>query len=42
MNAAGSYPVSVQVFSKGYANSNLIFTYSLVISDISAIEGDNI
>ena len=38
-NAAGSYPLYVQVFSNGFSNKKIIFTYNLAINSISSVSG---
>ena len=39
LNAAGSYPIVVQVIPNGYANINIMFKYNLIVSSISPNEG---
>ena len=40
-NAAGSYPLIVQILPNGYANMNFYFIYNLSISSISNVQGKN-
>ncbi len=40
-NPAGNYPVIVQISPIGYSNSDVTFTYQLLVNSLSSIEGSS-
>ena len=42
LNAAGSFPVIVQVLPNGYANMDITFDYYLNVSSFSPLEGRSV